>query len=48
MEHCNHDLAALKDNLCADCIVERLYGHAIKSVREIMFGGPLNVWERGQ
>lgn len=42
--NCSHDLAALRDHLCCDCIIEALYHHRVKSLQEIMKGGPLNVW----
>ena len=46
MRTCHHDLAALQDHLCADCIIEQMYGHEIRSVRSIMRDGPLNIWRR--
>jgi hypothetical protein len=44
--NCNHDLAALRDHLCCDCIIEHMYGCEIKSIRDIMRGGALNRWAK--
>jgi hypothetical protein len=43
---CGHELRALKDHLCADCLIESMYDRRIVPIREIMFAGPLNRWER--
>lgn len=44
--NCNHSLAALREYVCSDCVLESLTGHAMPSLKDIMWGGPLNVWRR--
>jgi hypothetical protein len=40
----NHDPSAVRDHICCDCIIEILYNHEIRSIKQIMTGGLINVW----
>jgi hypothetical protein len=43
---CGHDVQALREGLCSDCILESITGTEIKSLKSIMTEGPLNRWRR--
>jgi hypothetical protein len=41
---CNHDPSAVRDHICCDCIIEILYDHEVRSIKQIMTDGLINVW----